>query len=203
MEEQTIAIGGVQYVPHIVDIQQIIYLDFDGEFTSYNGELLAVENVEVKPSALSEERISSIVTALNEQYAFQGVLFVTEKPQFTDFSAIFIGKTSCFNQYGSFSGLAETIDEGNLNKTDRAFVMLDAANSDSEIISTISHEANHLLGTLNHGGDGLAAYAENSVINAGTSSSGLVVSHSHSASIYSGGILLDTELQTGGCLYVY
>ena len=38
MEQQVIANGGVQYVPQIA--VQYVYLDFDGESTSYNGEIL-------------------------------------------------------------------------------------------------------------------------------------------------------------------
>ena len=44
MAEQ-ITNGGIQYVPQIAAVQQIIYLDFDGETTSYNGEILSLDNV--------------------------------------------------------------------------------------------------------------------------------------------------------------
>ena len=47
--------------------------------------------------------------------------------------------------------------------SDKAFVMLDSCASNEVIISTISHETDHLLGTLNHGGEGLAAYAYDKV----------------------------------------
>ena len=195
--------GGVQYVPQIAVVQQIIYLDFDGELTSYKGEILTVENVEVKASSLTEERIAGIVSSLNAMYASSGIKFVTERPNEQEYSTIYIGKNSSFDQYGSFAGLAETLDEGNLDKSDNAFVLLDSSNTDTEIISTISHEADHITGRLDHGGSGLNAYADTTLISAGTTSSGLVISHSHSASIYSGGVLSDTELQTGGCLYIY
>ncbi len=157
MEQQKIANGGVQYVPQIA--AQVVYLDFDGESTSYNGEILTVDHVEVKDSALTAERIADIVFELNAKYAAQNVIFVTEKPEFTEYSTIYIGKTSAFDQYGNFAGLAETIDEGNRISTDNAFVMLDSTATDAQIISTISHETDHLLGTLDHGGDGLQTYA--------------------------------------------
>ena len=158
MAEQ-ITNGGMQYVPQLAAVQQIVYLDFDGELTSYNGEILSLENVEVQNSSLTAERITNIVTALNEKYASQNVVFVTEHPQTGEYSTIFIGKTSAFDSYGSFTGLAETIDTDNQNKSDNAFVTLDTTATDTQIIDTIAHETDHLLGTLNHGGEGLNSYA--------------------------------------------
>ena len=52
MRQQNIANGGVQYVPQIAG--QYMYLDFDGESTSYNGEL-TVDNAEVQNSSLAAE----------------------------------------------------------------------------------------------------------------------------------------------------
>ena len=75
MEQPIIANGGLQYVPQIA--VQYVYLDFDGELTSYNGEILTVDEVEVKDSSLTEERIANIVAELNAQYAAQNVIFVT------------------------------------------------------------------------------------------------------------------------------
>ena len=130
MGQQIIANGGVQYVSQIA--AQYVYLDFDGESTSYNGEFLTVDNVEVDDSQLTQARIVDIVAELNAKYASQNVIFVTEKPESTDYSTIFVGKTSAFDSYGNFAGLAETIDKDNKNKTDNAFVMLDSsADNDS------------------------------------------------------------------------
>ena len=161
MEEQNITSGGLQYVPQIAETVQYVYLDFDGESTSYNGEILTIEDIEVTNSELTEKRIETIVSSLNAQYAEKNVVFVTEKPCTAEYSTIYIGKTEAFSTYGNFAGVAETIDTDNQNKSDKAFVMLDATASDTEIISTITHETDHLLGTLNHGGEGLAAYAAN------------------------------------------
>ena len=47
--------GGLQNIPQIA--VQYIYLDFDGELTSYNGEILSIDNVEVQDSNLDAERI--------------------------------------------------------------------------------------------------------------------------------------------------
>ena len=134
--------GGVQYVPQIA--AQYIYLDFDGELTFYNGEILSFENVEVKHSNLTADRIADIVAELNTKYAASNVIFVTERPTNAEYSTIYIGKTDAFNPYGNFTGLAETIDNGNTNTSDKAFVMLDATATNLEIINTISHEADHL-----------------------------------------------------------
>ena len=174
MEQQMIANGGLQYVPQLA--VQYVYLDFDGELTSYNGEILTVDNVEVKDSSLTEERIAYIVAELNAKYAAQNVIFVTEKPQNIEYSTIYIGKTEAFSPYGSFAGLAETIDTNNTNKTDKAFVMLDSTASDEQIISTISHETAHLLGTLDHGGEDLAAYAVSKTFSSGAHNSMLIIS---------------------------
>ncbi|MBO7146407.1 MAG: hypothetical protein J6W81_01505, partial [Lentisphaeria bacterium] len=120
MNEQLIADGGVQYVPQIVAVQQIVYLDFDGELTSYNGEILTIENVTVQDSKLSRERIENILSELNKKYSDQNVHFVTERPVDTEYSTIYIGKTDSFTPYGNFTGLAETIDTDNQNQSDNA-----------------------------------------------------------------------------------
>ncbi|MBQ7404082.1 MAG: AIDA repeat-containing protein, partial [Lentisphaeria bacterium] len=155
---QLIQSGGVQTV---TQLNQIVYLDFDGESTSYNGEILNVDGVVVEDSKLSEERIAEIVAALNEKYVPAGVKFVTERPIDGEYSTVYVGTTDDFDQYGNFAGLAETIDKGNANKFDNAFVMLDSTASNAQIVDTISHETDHLLGTLDHGGDGLEAYGVN------------------------------------------
>ena len=122
--------GGIQYIPQIATVQQIIYLDFDGELTSYNGEILTLDNVEVQDALLTAERINNIVSQLNERYASKGIQFVTQRPEGQEYSTIFVGKTNAFDQYGNFAGLAETIDKGNINKTDKAFVNLDSTATD-------------------------------------------------------------------------
>lgn len=95
MMELFVADGGLQYVSQISI--QYVYLDFDGELTRYNGEVLTVDEVAVKDSSLTDERIAGILTELNAKYADQNVIFVTRKPQTGDCSTIFIGKTAAFD----------------------------------------------------------------------------------------------------------
>ena len=198
MSKQTV--GGVQYVPQIA--VQYVYLDFDGELTDYNGEILTIEGVEVRDPQLTQARIADILAELNKKYASQNVIFVTERPATAEYSTIFIGKTTAFDQYGNFAGLAETIDEGNANKSDKAFVNLDTAATDSQIIATISHETDHLLGTLNHGGDGLAAYAARYDVSSGVTSTGITLSND-SMFVSSGGVANNTTVNNYGSLTVY
>ena len=138
---------------------QYVFLDFDGEVTVFNGDILALECVTVQDSQLSSERISTIAAALNAKYASQNITFVTEKPVSGDFSTIFIGKSEELSAYGDFTGLSETVDSNNTRKNDNAFVLLDSSASDSEIISVAAHETDHLTGALDHGGEGLERYA--------------------------------------------
>ena len=194
MEQQIIANGGLQCIPQIA--VQYVYLDFDGELTRYNGEILTVDEVDVQHSNLTAERIAGIVSELNALFADKNVIFVTEKPIIAEYSTIYIGKTEAFSPYGSFAGLAETIDEGNKIKSDNAFVMLDSTATDVEIISIISHETSHLLGTLDHGGDGLAAYADVYVVKSGVTSTGIVLYHD-SMYISSGGVADNTSINNG------
>ena len=192
MAEQHTNDGGLQYVPQIA--VQYVYLDFDGELTSYNGEILTVENVQVQNSFLTDDRIANILDTLNQKYSSQGVVFVTEPPVSAPYSTIFIGKTSAFDDYGKFTGLAETIDKGNVKKSDNAFVNLDFTATDAKIISTISHETDHLLGTLNHGGEGLKAYAEYFRVEPGVTSTGVALEYYDSMSVSSGGTANDTTV---------
>ena len=140
------------------NFDQVFYVDFDGAKTGYYGETVTVNGVEVTDSGISTARINSLLEALNEKYAASKVSFVAEKPQSGKYSTIYVGKSGAFDAFGDFKGISETIDAGNAVKDDNAFVLLDKAASDSELIATISHEADHLLGTLDHGGNGLDAY---------------------------------------------
>ena len=116
MEQPIIADGGLQFVPQIAAVQYI-YLDIDGELTEYKGEILTVENVKVEHSELSEERIEYILTELNKKYAAENIVFVTEIPEgIAEYSTIYVGKTEAFDSYGSFAGLAETLDKNNEKK---------------------------------------------------------------------------------------
>ena len=85
MEQQVIANGGAQSIPQIAAVQYV-YLDFDGELTSYNGEILTVEEANVEDSKITKARIDDILAELNAKYADQNVIFVTEKPAVSEYS---------------------------------------------------------------------------------------------------------------------
>ena len=117
-ELANIAAGGVQLVPDLT-VNQYVYLDFDGEETVYRGELLTVGSVTVEDSRLTETRIAGIVSALNVRYAAQGVVFTADRaaiPAEAEYSTVYVvGRTRDYASYGSFAGLAETVDFGNAN----------------------------------------------------------------------------------------
>ena len=200
MEQLNIANGGVQYIPQITAVQYV-YLDFDGELTSYNGELLTVENVEVLHSELTEERIENILDELNRKYAAEDVIFVTRRPENVEYSTIYIGKTSAFDEYGSFTGLAETLDTNNENKTDKAFVILDNSASDEAIAEVIAHEAEHITGTLNHGGNGLQSYATTYQVT-GYISNKKLLGNFDKMYIYSGGTASNITVSSAGTIHI-
>lgn len=139
--------------------KQIIFLDFNGALTSFQNELLTVENVSVSDSMLTEADIAFIITNLNNVFTDKQISFTSTKPENGLYSTIFVGKTDAFIQYGAFIGLAETVDTNNQRKDDNAFVNLDNTSSLEEIIETIIHEVAHLIGSLDHGGEGLERYA--------------------------------------------
>lgn len=199
MKQHNIVDGGVQFVPQFT--VQYVYLDFDGELTSYNGEILAVDNVEVENPSLTEECIANIVSELNAEYIAQNIIFLTERPEGTEYSTIFIGKTSAFDSYGNFSGIAETIDKGNKNKKDNAFVFMDNAYSTSDIINAISHEVNHIVLGAEHKGDGISAYALSSWVSR-TTVSGTVISSGDEMIVCSSGITSNVTIRPHGYQYV-
>ena len=194
------AAGGVMYVPQIA-VPQIVYLDFDGELTRYNGEILSLDRVEVADSLLTADRIADIVAELNTKYVSQNVVFVTERPENAEYSTIYVGKTDAFNNFGSFAGLAETIDKGNRKTTDNAFVMLDATSSNAVIIATIAHETDHLLGTLDHGGEGLTVYAAKYDITNGETATGIELYYD-SMYVSNGGVANNTTVHKDGYMCI-
>lgn len=151
MEQQIIANGGVQYVPEI-ELPQIVYLDFDGESTTYrNDDLDITIDVDIEDSGMSEEQKRYILAKLSEIYASEEIVFTIEKPEEEqEYSTIFIGQTDDFEEYGSFAGLAETIDKGNLIKDDNAFVLADSTSDLDTVISVIDHEVGHIVRGMEH-----------------------------------------------------
>lgn len=178
----------IMTVPRIAT-SQLICLNFDGGLTSYNGELFSIEQVEVGNAGLSEHQIAQIVAKLNAEFEGQNVVFTADMPASGEYSTVFIGKTSAFEPFGTFAGIAETIDSGNKNKNDKAFVILKGGETTDEITNIISHETGHLLGTFDHGGAGVARYAyTTSTIAPGVTSSNLTVSGGQTLKVFGSAI---------------
>ncbi|MCI5779084.1 MAG: hypothetical protein MR051_04615 [Lentisphaeria bacterium] len=122
-----------------------IVLDFDGGVQRYRNTALGVEiPADIAPSGIGAARQKHLAAALRRE----GFDIAP-----TGGRTIHIGKTSAFDAFGRFAGLAEGIGAGD------AFVLLDDSASDAELLNVIRHEAGHILGTLDHGGAGLARYA--------------------------------------------
>ena len=122
-----------------------IGLDFDGGSHLYrNAELGMDIPVNVSPSGISAARRKRLAAALR----CEGLDVAP-----TSDRTIHIGRTDAFDRFGRFAGLAEGIGSGD------AYVLLDDSASDAELLSVIRHEVGHILGTLDHGGAGLARYA--------------------------------------------
>ena len=207
MQQTMIPNSGIMTVPQIA-APQLVYLDFDGELASYNGELLTTDRVEVEDSGLTQPQIIRIVSELNKEFEGQNIVFTAEKPASGEYSTVFIGGTSAFEPFGSFAGLAETVDTGNAVRNDNAFVILKGGESIEAIIDTIAHETQHLIGTLDHGGEGLGRYAWVETLSlSNVSSSGLKIGQdSGNDAGYvsaSSATLVSTTVNSGGCLSAF
>ena len=133
---------------------RIVTLDFNGGSHVYrNPELEMNIPVRIAPSGISADRARALAASLNRDCAGSSVRFEVGTVAPETASAVRIGRTSDFDDYGAFLGLAEGIGEGD------AFVLLDDSASDAELAAVIRHEAGHILGTLDHGGAGIARYA--------------------------------------------
>ena len=202
-EELLMLNGGIQTVMPTTAIAtpQIVYLDFDGAETSYyNRDLnITIDNVTVYDSQFGDDDISAIVTSLNEH--FDDVVFTSSMPAEGEFSTIYIGVTSAFDEYGDFLGLAETIDSGNQIHDDNAFVLLDSSASAELVVSVIAHETEHIVHGMEHGGNNLEQYAAIIRVSNGVTSSGLVISGG-SLFISSGGTANDTTMISGGTMHI-
>lgn len=155
---------------------QVIYLDFNGagEF-DYAGPVEvfgADQPAFALPEALAESGLSDsdVATAVAERvqsiFGQAGLTVVTgADPPEGEHSTVFIGgDDAAFEEYGRFHGLAEAIDVGNRDRTDRAFVFSETialANSSSEafvdrLTEVTAHEVGRLLGYANEAGDDAA-----------------------------------------------
>ncbi len=159
-------------VPTVVDAseapRQLIYLDFDGATgVTYDGPV-RVTDIDVPPfvapGELQGQEMSvseSLVQSLNQQFMGDRVVFTTQLPgSHTPYSTIYVGGDDArFRDYGSFRGLAEHVDYHNRDQSDIAFVFSDSIAASSvdtdgfvnQVGATIAHEAQHLLGLLDHG----------------------------------------------------
>ena len=139
---------------HDTQTNRTVVLDFNGGLQVYrNPELGMKIPVRIEPSGISADRARMLAEALNRDCADSHVRFELGAGSTESKSSVRIGRTSDFDRYGAFLGLAEGIGEGD------AYVLLDDSASDAELLSVIRHEAGHILGTLDHGGAGLARYA--------------------------------------------
>ena len=122
-----------------------VALVFDGiESVDYRGEYGSIPEVRVRPSMLSSARVAKLENALRRHFG--------SAVEFADDAAdrVFVGRAEKIG----FAGLAETQGKGG-----NAFVNLDAEASDRELFAVASHEIGHLVGTVSHDGEGLAAVA--------------------------------------------
>ena len=193
--------SGIQAVNPQLATPQVIYLVFDGVTTSYhNRELdIKVGNVTVADSGFDTASISVIVAALNGQFG-DDVVFTADIPSEGQFSTIYIGVTSAFDEYGSFLGLAETIDSGNQIHDDNAFVLLDSTATTEYVVSVIAHETGHIVYGSKHDGEGLSRFAETIIVSTGTITS-QVVSYGLIVEVTNGATVNSTTV-TGGSMSV-
>ena len=136
---------------------RIVTLDFNGGSHVYrNPELGMSIPVRIAPSGISAGRARTLAEALNRDCADSHVRFevgLSSKASLIskdgsksgaseENSAVRIGRTTDFDRYGAFLGLAEGIGSGD------AYVLLDDSANDAELVDVIRHEAGHILGTL-------------------------------------------------------
>jgi hypothetical protein len=150
----------------VTTAKQVVYLDFDGAAeASYNGPA-RIANLQIPPFSVAPESltgsehrvIAATVISLNEAFhpLGLGITFTADRPDSGgEYSTVYIGGDgSAFDDFGTFFGLAEQIDEGNLSLTDAAFVFSDRIRLSrpteaayvQALSSIVAHEVGHLLG---------------------------------------------------------
>ena len=189
--------GGIQTVIPQQTVQQVVYLDFDGAATSYvNSDLgVAIGSVTVEDSGFGDGDIAAIVDALNGM--FDDVVFTSALPADGEFSTIYVGVTSAFDEHGSFLGLAETIDSGNQIRDDNAFVLLDSSANAELVVSVIAHETQHIVHGMDHGGDGLGRFAADYIVDSGQVSNGVTLELTDRIYVNYGGMATNTYVKGG------
>ena len=127
---------------------QYVYLDFDGEeLARYsNSDLELSFDLSVADPEFSDEQRAAVVSALSERYGKYNIAFTLERPDGIEFSTLYFGVSSAFDEYGDFFGIAETCDGNDQVRDDNAFVLLDSGYSDEQILSVASHMLDHIMG---------------------------------------------------------
>ena len=159
--EPRLLLSAMEYLPGLVGPAdftdqcrgQVIYLDFDGaQDVAYDGPV-TVEGIDVPALAPADAALAGAVTrAVADVLGPLGVQVTAAQPTGGDYSTIYIGGSdAAFADYGSFLGLSEAVDAGNLDRTDEAFVFagkLDGPPAERalSIAYIAAHEAGHLLG---------------------------------------------------------
>ena len=149
--------------PATADTTQVVYLNLGGASgVTFNGPV-TVTGIDVPAftavAALHGQEaaiVSSLVASLPNRLADMNVTFTTTRPAAgTEYSTIYIGGSdAAFKSYGSFSGLSEDVDPGNVKHSDNAFVFTDqipalgqtAQSYGVQLSDYVVHEVGHLLG---------------------------------------------------------
>ena len=162
---QSVILSGMHLVDPSVDYfcGQIIYLNFDGaQDLTYNGPEVISEldmpaySVPEYLGVTREDVIAGVLDKLESLFFVDsGVLFTLKQPIEEHYSTVYIGgNNNAFSHLGDFYGVAEQVDIGNENASDKAFVFPDAipgiaADVDQYVTclaKLIAHETGRLLG---------------------------------------------------------
>ncbi len=145
---------------------QVIYLYPGGaEDLLYDGPI-RIENLDISPFTVPTQLagqetaiLNDVRDSLNQQFAGAEVSFTTNQPASGPYSTVYLGGDgSEFWDYGIFYGLAEAVDIGNTDRTDRAFIFTDnltgltgysAADYVDRLSGYVAHETGRLLGYAN------------------------------------------------------
>ncbi|MBR2962637.1 MAG: AIDA repeat-containing protein, partial [Lentisphaeria bacterium] len=127
---------------------QYVYLDFDGEnLVRYNNSDLELSfDLSVADPAFSGEQRAAVVSALSERYGKYNIAFALERPEDIEYSTLYFGVSSAFDEYGDFFGISETCDGNDQVRDDNAFVLVNSGYSDDQIITVASHMLDRLMG---------------------------------------------------------
>ena len=158
---------------------QMVFISFGGaEDVDYQGPVQIADldvpafRAPIGLEGRETEIISSVLTSLDQAFADSGIAFTPQQPGDGDYSTIYFGGDGAAFSDGPLYGISETIDTGNLDRTDIAFVFsdnissagLDASQYGALLAGYAGHELGHLLGfehahTVGAAGDPLAEVA--------------------------------------------